>query len=122
MLDPDTEQDGIDSADANAAAAEAEEKAGEPKATSGLARFLKNIKNNLTSEIEKYGQPLCYKNGDFYIRTPHPCFVLARAQATGFSPEKLYHRDVFVWLPDLLAPQSRFHCKCGKPLSKNGMS
>lgn len=122
MLDPDPEQDGTDSADANANAAAAEEKASEPKPASSSARFLANIKDTLVEEIEKYGQPLCYKNGDFFIRAPHPCFVLRRAQAMGFSPEKLYHRDVFVWLPDLLVPQMRFYCKCGMILSKNGTS
>jgi hypothetical protein len=120
MLDPDPEQDGTDSADANASAAAAEDKAGEPKPTSSTARFLANIKANLMDEIEKYGQPLCYKNNDFVIRAPHPCFALRRTQAMGFSPEKLYHRNVFVWLPDLLVPQRKFYCKCGEVLSKNG--
>ncbi|KAF8871198.1 hypothetical protein CPB85DRAFT_1261330 [Mucidula mucida] len=40
---------------------------------------------------------------------------------TNFGPNTLYHRDVFVWLPDLLTGyRNKFKCHCGKRLSNHG--
>ncbi|KAJ7467778.1 hypothetical protein B0H11DRAFT_2306103 [Mycena galericulata] len=83
------------------------------------------LRAKLSREITKYGQPLCYRRGDFYDRPPHPVFALHRSTGSkdGLDPTKLYARDVFIWIPSLLpgAPE-RFKCDCGKPLSRNGFN
>jgi hypothetical protein len=91
------------------------------KPNSFINKYLESLQTTVIEEIWLHGEPLCYRNGDFVIRTPHPFFALRNANATGYGPEVLYRRDVFVWFPDLLMPQTRLRCECGMRLSKNGM-
>jgi hypothetical protein len=89
--------------------------------TSVVSQFLKSILNQVKKEIEIHRQPLCYRNGDFFIRPKHPTFMLHDAAIHGLKPDHLCHRRVFIWLPSCLpgAPDS-FKCECGMPLAKNG--
>ncbi|KAJ7440470.1 hypothetical protein B0H11DRAFT_2353133 [Mycena galericulata] len=50
------------------------------------------LRAKLSREITKYGQPLCYRRGDFYDRPPHPVFALHRSTGSkdGLDPTKLY--------------------------------
>jgi len=98
-----------------------EEESVELKPNSFINKYLERLQTTVIEEIRLHGEPLCYRNGDFVIRTPHPFFALRNANATGYGPEVLYRRDVFVWFPDLLTPQTRLRCECGMRLSKNGM-
>ncbi|KAJ7762431.1 hypothetical protein B0H14DRAFT_3165638 [Mycena olivaceomarginata] len=75
-----------------------------------ISEQLRDTKERLTDEIKAHGQPLCYKWGDFYDRPPHPVFALGR----GLDPTVVYHRKVFVWLPNYLPGHpDRFKCTCG---------
>ncbi|KAF9001636.1 hypothetical protein BDZ89DRAFT_1050403 [Hymenopellis radicata] len=92
-----------------------------------LQLFLLGILKSLKSEIASTGQPRCYESGTFWIRPKDPSFALySSLRSTGntaVSANVLYHRDVFIWLPQLLpgCPNS-FVCECGaaKPLNLNG--
>ena len=97
-----------------------EEESIELKSNSFINKYLESLQTTVIKEIWLHGEPLCYRNGDFVIHTPHPFFALRNANATGYGPEVLYQWDVFVWFPDLLT-QTRLCCECGMRLSKNGM-
>ncbi|KAF9011458.1 hypothetical protein BDZ89DRAFT_1167536 [Hymenopellis radicata] len=110
---------GTDTDTANTA--EAETEASEAKGKSPLSEYLLASKNRIVAEIKKYGQPLCYKNGHFFDRPMHPVFALHHDATESFGPAKLYHRDIFVWLPHLLPKRpERFVCICGKHLTLRG--
>ncbi|KAJ7813617.1 hypothetical protein B0H14DRAFT_3149769 [Mycena olivaceomarginata] len=113
-----------DSAESNAAAAEAETQSSEPAPSSVIHKQLTTIQERLLEEESTHGKPLCYLHGDFFDRPPHPVFTLQKTQnTTGLDPSQLYLRKVFVWLPYLLPGcPDRFKCTCGKPLSKNGFN
>ncbi|KAJ6607327.1 hypothetical protein B0H10DRAFT_2072345, partial [Mycena sp. CBHHK59/15] len=86
---------------------------------SAISKQLSDAKKRLTDEIKAHGQPLCYQRGDFYDRPPHPVFALGR----GLDPTAVYHRKIFVWLPNFLPGHpERFKCTCGKPLSRKGFN
>ncbi|KAJ7208593.1 hypothetical protein GGX14DRAFT_566810 [Mycena pura] len=69
-----------------------EESASVPPLDSSTTRYLRNLKERLLAEIDKYGEPLCYRRGDLYERAPHSIFALktsfARTAANG-HPEDL---------------------------------
>ncbi|KAJ7196492.1 hypothetical protein GGX14DRAFT_672632 [Mycena pura] len=100
-----------------------EESASAPPLDSSTMRYLRNLKERLLAEIEKYGEPLCYRRGDLYERAPHSIFALktsfARTAANGHPEDLLYARDVCVWFPHLLpgAPDS-FKCFSDKPIAR----
>ncbi|KAJ7819831.1 hypothetical protein B0H14DRAFT_3736678 [Mycena olivaceomarginata] len=112
-----------DSAESNAAAAEAETQSSEPAPSSVIHKQLTAIQERLLGEETTHGKPLCYLHGDFFNRPPHPVFALQKTQnMTGLDPRHLYLRKVFVWLLYLLPGcPDRFKCTCGKPLPKNGV-
>lgn len=108
----------------DAGVAEAETKASEAVKKSVISKQLVAVKDRLIAEITQFEKPLCYLRGDFYDRPWHPVFAVQDdMKHKGLDPERLYQRDVFVWLPHLLpgAP-SKFRCACGMHLSRNGMS
>lgn len=110
-----------DNAEADASTASAETKAAEPKPQSILRQWLASVKDTVMKEIIAHDMPLCYLNGDFWIRPRHPAFALRHAATVKYSPRELYHRDVFLWLPMHLSPETTFYCTCGLKLTKNGM-
>jgi len=106
----------------NPSAAQAEAEASDPAVESSLQQFLSAAKRRIVKEIEKYGQPLCYKQGSFFEYAVHPVFAVKKAAAIGLTPNRLYHRDIFLWLPHLLPGHpDKFKCTCGMYLSKHGM-
>lgn len=112
-----------DSMEANAEAAEVENKESEIKECSVNHQYLLDYRNGLRKQIAKYGMPKCYKDGQFYVHPPHPVFALHQAARTSFSPDPLCIRSIFVWLPDYLpgCPDS-YRCECGSHLTMNGMT
>ncbi|CAK5275411.1 unnamed protein product [Mycena citricolor] len=107
---------------ANSEAAQAETRDAEVLAESVSEKFLKELQSRISQEIQKYDMPLCYKNGQFFDRAPHPVFSLqgGNASAGGLEPAKLYARDTFIWLPmHLPGHPSRFKCTCSEALSLN---
>ncbi|KAF9037406.1 hypothetical protein BDZ89DRAFT_1011046 [Hymenopellis radicata] len=93
----------------------------DPPPQSLIHQYLRSVKQRIVTEIEKHGQPSCYKDGDFYHRPRHPVFALQSSVTTEFTPDVLYERDVFVWLPHLLPGHpDTFKCECGMHLSKHG--
>ncbi|KAJ3818004.1 hypothetical protein F5880DRAFT_1617760 [Lentinula raphanica] len=81
---------------------------------------LQSALHQIQKEIETHGQPNCYSRGDFFFRSKHPIFALHDAKLAGLQPDRLCHRDIFIWLPSYLpgAPD-HFTCTCGLRLSKN---
>ena len=63
----------------------------EPTVDSLIHQFLSAAKHQIVKEIEKYGQPLCYKQGSFFEYAIHPVFALKQDVVTGFTPNWLYH-------------------------------
>ncbi|KAF9052488.1 hypothetical protein BDZ89DRAFT_1032535 [Hymenopellis radicata] len=93
----------------------------DPPPQSLIHQYLRSVKQRIVTEIEKHGQPSCYEDGDFYHRPRHPVFALQSSATTEFTPDVLYERDVFVWLPHLLPGHpDTFRCECGMHLSKHG--
>ena len=76
-----------------------EEESIELKPNSFINKHLESLQTTIIKEIQLHGEPLCYRNGDFIIHTPHPFFALWNTNATGYGPEVLYQQDVFVWFP-----------------------
>ncbi|KAF8174707.1 hypothetical protein K438DRAFT_1848844 [Mycena galopus ATCC 62051] len=113
----------LDATEPNSATAEAETHSSEADKDSVLHKWFVSVRERVSTEVKKYGSPLCYRRGDFYDRAPHPVFALhwSMGRNTGLDPSELYPHDVFIWIPNLLpgAPD-RFKCTCGKVLSRNG--
>lgn len=108
--------------DVDTSAAQYEAETPEPTVDSLIHQFLSAAKRRIVKEIEKHGQPLCYKNGSFFEYAIHPIFALKRVGVTGLTPNQLYHRDIFLWLPHLLPGHpDKFKCSCGQYLSRHGM-
>ncbi|KAJ3710654.1 hypothetical protein C8R42DRAFT_729099 [Lentinula raphanica] len=103
-------------------AAELDETQGsEVKGNSCHQQQLQSALSQIQKEIERHMQPDCYRRGDFFFRPKHPIFALHDAKIAGLQPDRLCHREIFVWLPSCLpgAPDY-FSCTCGHRLSKNG--
>lgn len=108
--------------DIDTSMAQSEAETPEPTVDSLIHQFLSAAKRRIVKEIEKYGQPLCYKRGSFFEYAMHPVFALKQNIVTGFTPNQLYHRDIFIWLPHLLPGHpDKFKCSCGQYLSRHGM-
>jgi hypothetical protein len=110
----------VDSED-SAAAAQEETSNSEPQVHSVLQQHLSAVLHDIRKQIKNHGRPDCYRYNSFVIQAKHPVWVLHDAAIDGLKPDRLYHRDVFVWLPALLpgAPDW-FKCVCGRRLNKNG--
>ncbi len=113
-LVPDANNDGTTTS-------QAEQEPSDDAPESMVRQFLLAFKERVVKEIETYGQPLCYQRGQLFDYAIHPIFALKRAGLVEFTPNRLYERDVFVWLPLYLpgCPQ-KFKCTCGKQLLKRG--
>lgn len=117
----------LESPEQDASTAQAETVASEAPVNSAHDQQLVVVLRTIKEEIRKHKRPLCYVNGDFWMRAKHPVFLLAAARTHGLHPNCLYERDVFVWLPSYLpgAPET-FKCTCvdqagqSRRLSKKG--
>ena len=78
-----------------------------------LEEYSKEVLENIKRQLVQLGHPECYAQGTFWIYTKDPLFALhtSSMHAAGISPIKLYHLDVFIWIPNCLpgAP-SDFYC------------
>jgi hypothetical protein len=76
-----------------------------------LLQTMNDIRDN---QLPLHKSPDCYRlHKTFWIRPPDRWFALQeyKAQAEDLSPNKLYHPDIFVWLPGSLMPGSfKFRC------------
>ncbi|KIK53615.1 hypothetical protein GYMLUDRAFT_63605 [Collybiopsis luxurians FD-317 M1] len=110
-----------DSMDKNAKIAEEETRDSEVPAHSVIHQYLLDFPNGLQKQIDQYGMPNCYKDGQFFVYPPHPVFALHTAIHTSFSPDPLCLRPIFIWLPEYLPGHpDHYKCTCGGNLSMNG--
>ncbi|KAF5366509.1 hypothetical protein D9757_012171 [Collybiopsis confluens] len=112
-----------DAMEINAEVAEEETRRSEVPEYSVTHQQLLNYRNGLRKEIEHYGMPKCYKDGQFFVYPPHPVFALHKAtiQSESLSPDPLCLRPIFVWLPEHLPGRpDHFKCRCGINLTMNG--
>ncbi|KAF8163895.1 hypothetical protein K438DRAFT_1942002 [Mycena galopus ATCC 62051] len=102
-------------ATADAAAAADETRNLEPAETSVHRRYLQNLRTKTTSEIATHGQPDCYRRGQLFHYAKHALFAVQDTvvDPTGFKPDSLYHLDVLIWVPHLLAKSTSLKCECG---------
>ncbi|KAK6985101.1 hypothetical protein R3P38DRAFT_3450499 [Favolaschia claudopus] len=114
----------LDHIRSDAGGAEAGIGADETVVDSEIQKQLVKLKARLDREIKVHNMPLCYVQGSFYDRPPHPVFALHNGmKGDGLDPRDLYLRDVFIWLPYLLpGSPERFICTCGGALSRNGFN
>ncbi|KAJ7744547.1 hypothetical protein DFH07DRAFT_777100 [Mycena maculata] len=98
-------------ATADAAAATEETQKLQPPETSVHHKYLQNLRSKTTSEIAIHGQPDCYSRGQLFHYAKHPLFAVQDAivSANGFKPDSLYHLDVLIWIPHLLAKVILLH-------------
>ena len=108
-----------DNTETNAEVAEAETKAAEPKPQSASTQYLRKVLDGIVADLKAHCKPLCYCMGDFWIRPKHPAFALEEVASKGFTPTPLYERNIFLWIPDLLAT-TNLRCSCGHKLVRNG--
>ncbi|KAF9036007.1 hypothetical protein BDZ89DRAFT_1223268 [Hymenopellis radicata] len=102
-------------------AAEAETKRTETPADSVLHQALIKFQRWIRREIKRFGQPACYKHGYLFDRPKDPIFILARSSVHALTPDELYDRDKFVWLPHFLPGHpTHFKCTCGQDLVRRG--
>ena len=90
-----------------------------------LKEYLKGVLESIKFQIAEssLNQPECYYQGTFWIRPRDPIFALyaSRECDPAMSPTELYHRAIFVWLPDRLpGSPDAFKCACGHSLTLNG--
>jgi hypothetical protein len=106
----------------DAAAAADETRNLEPAETSVHRRYLQNLRTKTTSEIATHGQPDCYRRGQLFHYAKHALFAVQDAivDPSGFKPDSLYHLDVLIWVPHLLAKSTSLKCECGMGLISNG--
>ncbi|KAJ7731431.1 hypothetical protein DFH07DRAFT_781257 [Mycena maculata] len=109
-------------ATADAAAATEETQKLQPPETSVHHKYLQNLRSKTTSEIAIHGQPDFYSRGQLFHYAKHPLFAVQDAIVTtnGFKPDSLYHLDVLIWIPHLLAKGTSLKCECGMDLIANG--
>ncbi|KAJ7773698.1 hypothetical protein DFH07DRAFT_767639 [Mycena maculata] len=107
---------------ADAAAAAEETQKLQPPETSVHHKYLQNLRSKTISEIAIHGQPDCYSRGQLFHYEKHPLFAVQDAivSANGFKPDSLYHLDVLIWIPHLLAKGTSLKCECGMDLIANG--
>ncbi|KAF7363971.1 hypothetical protein MSAN_01055600 [Mycena sanguinolenta] len=88
--------------------------------------YLQNAKARIVDEIAAHKQPLCYQRGDLFDRPKHAIFAAQETLATSNSdnrkPDALYHLDILVWIPHLLAKRVTLKCECGLHLVLNGFN
>ncbi|KAJ7222646.1 hypothetical protein C8J57DRAFT_1482271 [Mycena rebaudengoi] len=108
----------------DAAAAADETRNLEPAETSVHRRYLQNLRTKTTSEIATHGQPDCYRRGQLFHYAKHALFAVQDAivDPSGFKPDSLYHLDVLIWVPHLLAKSTSLKCECGMGLISNGFN
>ena len=58
--------------------------------------YLTKVRDRLKKDIEKFGEPQCYRDGSFWVLLPSPFFVMDNKLR--FEPSDLYLTRVFVWL------------------------
>ncbi|KAJ7729078.1 hypothetical protein DFH07DRAFT_945647 [Mycena maculata] len=86
---------------ADAAAAAEETQKSEPPEASVHHSYLQNLRTKTSSEIATHVQD-------------------AIVSSDGFKPDSLYHLDVLIWIPHLLAKGTSLKCECGMGLISNG--
>jgi hypothetical protein len=113
----------IDPQEDTAKAAEEETRTSEIRKEASIHQYLDAALSEIKEEIRLHKQPACYQRGDFYHRPKHPVFALHDAvkDKHGLNPDRLYCRDIFVWLPMCLpGTPDKFRCTCGSYLTKTG--
>ncbi|KAJ6508685.1 hypothetical protein C8R45DRAFT_449876 [Mycena sanguinolenta] len=73
-----------------------------------LQTYLQQVKARIMKEMSTDGLPQCYKLGDLFDRHIQNSMV----DTNGFTSGTLYHPDVLVWIPHLLAPTIILKCEC----------
>jgi len=95
-------------------ATKAQKETEEEEAVSGvLQEYMADILGKVKRQIDSHGRPDCYTRGTFWEHAKDPLFALQASAicATGVSSTKLYHLDVFIWLPDHIpGSPGKFHC------------
>jgi hypothetical protein len=74
-------------------------------APSGVLKiYLASVRDKVSQEMDHGSLPMCYTQGQFWIRPPDPYFALRKAARSsgGLNPDSLYHPLIFLWLPHLL--------------------
>jgi hypothetical protein len=73
-----------------------------------VSGYLSIVKEKLSRDLKSYGEPQCYKEGQFWVRPKDAYFAMredieSKSPNRGLNnPNKLYHPEVFVWLPQCL--------------------
>jgi hypothetical protein len=70
-------------------------------------QYLQDIRGQVLTQIAS-GQPECYENNTFWIRSPVPVFDLDDAVVV--DPLHWCQPDVFVWLPRQFQPRPTLKC------------
>lgn len=74
-----------------------------------IRSFLLQVKIKLSEEIQAFGRPQCYRDGSFWVRAKDPFFANI-VSGSAISPDTLYERDIFVWLPCVLVSMKELSC------------
>jgi hypothetical protein len=118
------DDDDDDDAEVDAEKAEIESEADTVK-SGVLKEYLKGVLESVKFQIGEscLNWPECYHQGTWWICPCDPVFALyaSRECDPAMSPTELYHRDIFVWLPDRLpGSPDELKCVCGHGLTLNG--
>ncbi|KAJ7738044.1 hypothetical protein DFH07DRAFT_944113 [Mycena maculata] len=92
----------------DAAAAAEETQKSEPPEAPVHHSYLQKLRTKTSSEIATHGQPDCSSRGQLFHYAKHPLFAVQDAivSSDGLKPDSLYHLDVLIWIPHLLAKGS----------------
>ncbi|KAF8156491.1 hypothetical protein K438DRAFT_1777418 [Mycena galopus ATCC 62051] len=93
----------------------------EPAETSVHRRYLQDLRTKTTSEIATHGQPDCYRRGQLFHYAKHALFAVQDTivDPSGFKPDSLYHLDVLIWAPHLLAKSTSLKCFNSNPIARH---
>ncbi|KAJ7832126.1 hypothetical protein B0H14DRAFT_3712671 [Mycena olivaceomarginata] len=91
----------------------------EPSPESLLHQYLSSVKKRIKNRSRSMGSQLAINAVTSLTGPKHPVFALAQAATLDFSPNSLYERDVFVWLPHLLPGHpDKFKCFNDNPIAR----